>query len=136
MRLGSVWIAAALAVACGSRDKDTGEPFRTASIAEVEAMLGAPDVAIVDANVRDLFERHHLPGARFAGSGPIAGVLPADRDLTADHHSRIAARFAGGHFRAGERTSVAVDDAAGDRESARHRDQHAALLLARHELEN
>jgi hypothetical protein len=33
---------------------------------------------IVDANVRELFERHHLPGARFAGSERVAAVLPQD----------------------------------------------------------
>ena len=73
-----MWWLIVLAVACSTRSK--GEPFRAASIADVEAMLGAPDVVIVDANVRELFQRHHLPGARFAGSAPVAAVLPQDRD--------------------------------------------------------
>ena len=77
MRL-SLGVFIALALGCGSRGGS--EPFRVASISDVEKMLGAPGVTIVDANVRDLFERHHLPGARFAGDGRLREVLPEDRD--------------------------------------------------------
>jgi rhodanese-related sulfurtransferase len=70
-------LVVAPAIACGSRGK--GADFATLTLDEVEAMLGKPDVVVVDANERDLYEKHHLPGARFAGS-KLASVLPEDKE--------------------------------------------------------
>jgi rhodanese-related sulfurtransferase len=53
-----------------------------ASLDEVQALLGKPGVVVVDANVRSLYERYHLPGARHAASAPLASLLPADRGAT------------------------------------------------------
>jgi rhodanese-related sulfurtransferase len=72
-------LAAALLLACSIPG---GEPFRMASLDEVHALLGKPGVAVVDANARGLYEKYHLPGARHAGSAPLASLLPADRDAT------------------------------------------------------
>jgi rhodanese-related sulfurtransferase len=68
--------AAMLAGAACSR----GEPFETVSVDEVEKMLGAPDVVIVDANTPEVFRRNRLPGARRWKSAPAAELLPAEKD--------------------------------------------------------
>jgi rhodanese-related sulfurtransferase len=66
------------AVACSGRA--AGEPFAMASMDEVQAMLGKPDVAVVDANPPDVFEKNHLPGARLYKSAALTQLLPADKD--------------------------------------------------------
>jgi rhodanese-related sulfurtransferase len=78
-RLLSLSLALALvpALACASAGK--GEDFQMVSLDEVEAMLGKTDVVVIDANERDLFEKHHVPGARFAGK-KLASVLPEKKD--------------------------------------------------------
>jgi rhodanese-related sulfurtransferase len=68
--------AAMLAGAACSR----GEPFATVSVDEVEKMLGAPDVVVVDANTPEIFRRNRLPGARRWKSAPAAELLPAEKD--------------------------------------------------------
>jgi rhodanese-related sulfurtransferase len=55
------------------------EPFQMIPVDEVERMLGQPDVVVLDANNRDLFEKHHLPGARFITSKTLAEALPKDK---------------------------------------------------------
>lgn len=55
------------------------DPFQMVSLDEVERMLSAPDVAVYDANQRDVYEKHHLPGARFVDRGFGASALPADK---------------------------------------------------------
>lgn len=77
-RFAALALGAAAVLACAGRAGD--EPFTLASMDEVQAMLGAPDVVVVDANPRDVFEKHHLPGARSSKSAPLAEVLPADKD--------------------------------------------------------
>jgi rhodanese-related sulfurtransferase len=69
--------AALLATACAARQ---GEPFEIVSIDEVEKMLGAPDVVVVDANTPEVFRRNHLPGAIHWKSAPAAQLLPAEKD--------------------------------------------------------
>ncbi len=70
-------VAAGAVVACGARR--SGEPFALIGMDEVQGMLSRPDVAIIDANTRELYVKHHLPGARFFEAGSLAKVLPADR---------------------------------------------------------
>jgi rhodanese-related sulfurtransferase len=71
--------AAILALsACAARTD--GEPFETLSLDGVERMLGQADVVIVDANTREIFERHHLPGARHWKSAPLAQLLPPEKE--------------------------------------------------------
>lgn len=76
-RLPAPLAATALAVlaACSGG----AAPFSTVSVAEVEAMLGAPDVLVVDANSRDTYEKGHLPGAVHYRAKPLAELLPQDR---------------------------------------------------------
>jgi rhodanese-related sulfurtransferase len=79
-RLLSLALALAVvpAAACGSRE-GKGEAFAMLSLDEVERMLGQPDVVVIDANERELYDRHHVPGARFAGSS-LREVLPEKKD--------------------------------------------------------
>jgi rhodanese-related sulfurtransferase len=46
---------------------------------EVEKLLGAPGVAIFDANNPDLWAKHHLPGAVHITGKDLRSLLPADR---------------------------------------------------------
>lgn len=55
------------------------EPFRMISLDDVERMLAAPDVAVYDANRREVYQKHHLPGARFVERSFGPAALPADK---------------------------------------------------------
>ena len=66
------------AVACAGRAG--GEPFALATMDDVQALLGKPDVTVVDANPPDVFAKNHLPGARLYKSAALAELLPADKD--------------------------------------------------------
>ena len=69
-------VACAALAACPGRSE---EPFSRASIDEVERMLGAPDVLLVDANSRDTYALNHLPGAVHYRAKPLPELLPPDR---------------------------------------------------------
>ena len=72
-------LAAAATLACAaSRSRD---PFQLVGVDEVQKMLSEPDVAVIDANPKDVFEKNHLPGARHYRSAPLAEVLPADKSM-------------------------------------------------------
>jgi len=47
---------------------------------QVESLLGKPGVKVFDANVPELWEKHHLPGATFIGERKLATLLPADKE--------------------------------------------------------
>jgi len=57
-----------------------GERFQSLTIAEVDAMRGAADVALFDVNPAEVYERNHLPGARLV-AGELASLLPADKSV-------------------------------------------------------
>jgi rhodanese-related sulfurtransferase len=77
-RLALVLVGVAAVVACAA--SRSSEPFSVVTVEDVARMLGAPKVAIVDANPREVFDEGHLPGARWYRSGPsLASVLPEDR---------------------------------------------------------
>jgi hypothetical protein len=60
-----------------------GEPYREATTAEVAALLGRPGVHLLDANVREVYQAAHLPGAaRVSWRALSADDLPADRHAT------------------------------------------------------
>ncbi len=52
---------------------------RTLSVKEVEGMLGQPGVEVYDADVEELWRKHHLPGAVFIGDHALSGLLPGDK---------------------------------------------------------
>jgi rhodanese-related sulfurtransferase len=75
----AVAASAALLAAVGCAHRGGSEPFALVSLDAVEAMLGKPNVVVVDANTRETFEKHHLPGARYWRSAPLAQLLPSDK---------------------------------------------------------
>lgn len=77
--LWSLTVALAFLPASACSSGGPAKDFAMLSLDEVEAMLGKPDVVVVDANERELYEKHHVPGARFAGK-KLASVLPEDKD--------------------------------------------------------
>lgn len=72
--------AAALAATAARAAEPQREPFALVSMDEVERLLGKPDVFVVDANPEDVYREHHLPGARWWRSRPLAQLLPADQE--------------------------------------------------------
>ncbi len=79
-RRAAVALLAAAALATGCDRRAPRERFGTVGVDDVARMLGDPRVAIVDANPEDVFQKGHVPGARWYRSGPsLASVLPADR---------------------------------------------------------
>jgi 3-mercaptopyruvate sulfurtransferase SseA len=70
-------LAATAALACAANR--THEPFAMVGVDEVQRMLAQPDVVVIDANPKDIFDKNHLPGARYYKSAPFAEVLPADK---------------------------------------------------------
>ncbi len=75
-RLRLLPLLAAAALACAT---DAKEPFQPVSVDDAARLLGARDVVFVDANVPEIYARHHLPGARPVGDRPLASVLPPDK---------------------------------------------------------
>jgi rhodanese-related sulfurtransferase len=56
---------------------------RPLQIAEVEARMGKPGVHLYDANLRSIFDRYHLPGARWVSFDHVTEKdLPSDRQAT------------------------------------------------------
>ncbi len=79
-KLLAVALLAAAALAAGCARRASGEPFTLVTLDDVARMLGNPRVEIVDANPREVFQRGHVPGARWYREGPsLASVLPADK---------------------------------------------------------
>jgi hypothetical protein len=70
--------AAAVALLAPAAARAEGDPFQAASVDEVSKMIGAPDVKVFDANPRDVYEQHRVPGAVFVEK-PLAKLLPKDR---------------------------------------------------------
>jgi 3-mercaptopyruvate sulfurtransferase SseA len=71
-------LAAAAAVLSWLVPAAAADPFQTASIEDVEKMLAAGDVVVYDVNPDEVYEKHHLPGARFL-TGAWQKTLPSDR---------------------------------------------------------
>lgn len=65
-------------VACAGEGR--GDPFSLVTVDDVAAMVGKPDVLVVDANPEDVFRQGHVPGARWYRSAPLAQLLPARKD--------------------------------------------------------
>ena len=49
---------------------------------EVEKRLGQPGFAVFDANVPEVWEKNHLPGAVYVTGKDLARLLPADKQVT------------------------------------------------------
>lgn len=56
--------------------------FQNIPVAEVARIMKQPGVALLDVNVPELWEKHHLPGAVHVDSADISKFLPADKSAT------------------------------------------------------
>jgi hypothetical protein len=90
-------VAAALAPACKSKEAGKAhtseeakepEPFGRLSIEELEAKMKAREagqgkLAIFDNNVRERFDKGHIPSAKWVKFDKVSAAdLPADKDTT------------------------------------------------------
>jgi rhodanese-related sulfurtransferase len=55
------------------------EGFSLMPMAEVEKLMARKAIAVYDANVPELWEKNHLPGAVHIVGKDLARILPADR---------------------------------------------------------
>ena len=56
--------------------------FQTIPVAEVARIMRQQGVVLLDVNVPELWEKHHLPGAVHVDSVDISKFLPADKNAT------------------------------------------------------
>ena len=71
-------LAAALAFGpLAARARDDG--FSLLPMADVEQRMARKAIAVYDANVPELWEKHHLPGAVHIVGKDLAKILPADK---------------------------------------------------------
>ena len=90
--LGILFLAQALLVACGGSQANTTSsettaaaeeaPLAQSSVEEVSAAIDARNnsIAVFDANHRETFDEHHVPGAKWVHYDDYAASeLPADR---------------------------------------------------------
>ena len=75
-RLASLLLLGALALPAAAED------VAFMPMDEVEKRLGQPGFAVFDANVPEVWETNHLPGAVHVTGKDLAGLLPADRQVT------------------------------------------------------
>ncbi len=59
-----------------------GDFFQPVPMADVARLMKRPGVAIIDVNIQELWEKHHIPGAIHIESGNLAKQLPADMSTT------------------------------------------------------
>ena len=57
------------------------EPFGRLSVADVDGLLGQPDVRIFDVNTAEIYAKGHVPSAVWSDLGGVVGKLPADKSL-------------------------------------------------------
>ncbi len=72
-RLASLALLAATALPASAED------FRLMPMDEVEKRLGQPGFAVLDANVPEVWQEHHLPGAVHIVGKDLRALLPADK---------------------------------------------------------
>ena len=72
-RLASLLFLAAAALPARAED------FKLMPMDEVETRLGQPGFAVFDANVPELWQKHHLPGAVHIVGKKLEALLPTDR---------------------------------------------------------
>ncbi len=53
--------------------------YKPVPMEEVVRIMKAPDVVLLDVNVQEVWEKHHIPGAVHVTSPDIAKYLPQDR---------------------------------------------------------
>ncbi len=53
--------------------------YKPVPMEEVVRLMKSPDVVLLDVNVQEVWEKHHIPGAVHVTSPDIAQFLPQDR---------------------------------------------------------
>jgi rhodanese-related sulfurtransferase len=56
--------------------------FQTIPMPEVARIMNKPGVVLLDVNVPEIWEKHHIPGAVHIDSADLAKYLPKDRSAT------------------------------------------------------
>jgi len=65
-----------LALASLASTPFASEPFQTATMDQVEKWISAKDVIVYDVNDDDVYQKNHLPGARFLSGKTWTKTLP------------------------------------------------------------
>ncbi len=55
------------------------EPYREATLDQVQAWVASKSAIVYDVNDDDLWAKHHVPGARHLKGKDWTGTLPADK---------------------------------------------------------
>lgn len=77
-RPASTTSAASSETASTGSEAEAHAPFAVVSVADVHGRLG-PSIAVFDANSRETFDAHHVPGATWVHYDSVtAAALPAD----------------------------------------------------------
>ncbi|HZY03852.1 MAG TPA: rhodanese-like domain-containing protein [Anaeromyxobacteraceae bacterium] len=71
---------ASLALLSAAALPASAEDFKLMPMDEVEKRLGQPGFALFDANVPEVWQRYHLPGAVHIVGKRLETLLPADKD--------------------------------------------------------
>jgi rhodanese-related sulfurtransferase len=69
-------LAALCALATSAR---AGEPFQTATMDQVQEWIAGRAAIVYDVNTDEVYEKNHLPGARFIAGKKWVQTLPADK---------------------------------------------------------
>ncbi len=56
-----------------------GEPYKDATLDQVQAWVAAKSAIVYDVNGDDLWEKHHVPGARHLTGKDWTSTLPKDK---------------------------------------------------------
>ena len=59
-----------------------GDFFQPVPMSEVVRLMKRPGVAIIDVNIQELWEKHHITGAMHIERRKLAKQLPADKSTT------------------------------------------------------
>ena len=79
----SLALAVALAAGVAACEAGAKEPFGSLTLDEAAAKLGTPNVFFVDNNPADVWQRGHVPGAKWVDYSHVTTAdLPADKNAT------------------------------------------------------
>ncbi len=68
-----------LALALPAAGALAAEPYKEATLDQVQAWVAAKSAIVYDVNGDDLWEKHHVPGARHLTGKDWKSTLPADK---------------------------------------------------------
>jgi rhodanese-related sulfurtransferase len=71
--------AASIAAAAMPAPASASDPFQTATMEQVQGWIAARDVVVYDVNDAEVYEKNHLPGARFLSGKAWTKTLPESK---------------------------------------------------------